>query len=134
MEIDYKVIKIVEKIVRLALMMNQRQQNTVFFSFSGHVNWFSISIFLDGWKEGRHPDLEEQISFNLDKNAYKRLINISNYLKKIGFEDDEEYIEADDDDFNIFELINEECDLDHYWETSDEDEDVEDIEEEEKIC
>lgn len=135
MEIDFKVVKIVEKIVYLALTMNQRHQNTVFFSFSGHVNWFSISVFLDGWKEGRSPDLEEQISFELDDDAYERLINIAKYLKKIGFEDEEEYVEADDEEFDIFKLIDEENDLDHYWETSNDDEEYGNIEEEEKkIC
>ena len=135
MEIDFKVIKIVERIAYLALMMNQKHQNTVFFSFSGHVNWFSISIYLDGWKEGIRPDFEAQISFELDDDAYERLINVAKYLKKIGFEDEEEYVEADDDDFDIFQLIDEEKDLDHYWETSNDDEEYENIEEEEKkIC
>lgn len=135
MEIDFKVIKIVERIAYLALMMNQKHQNTVFFSFSGHVNWFSISIYLDGWKEEIRPDFEEQISFELDDDAYERLINVAKYLKKIGFEDEEEYVEADDDDFDIFQLIDEEKDLDHYWETSNDDEEYENIEEEEKkIC
>ena len=135
MEIDFKVIKIVERIAYLALMMNQKHQNTVFFSFSGHVNWFSISIYLDGWKEGIRPDFEEQISFELDDDAYERLIHIAKYLKKIGFEDEEEYVEADEEDFDIFQLIDEEKDLDHYWETSNDDEEYENIEEEEKkIC
>ena len=135
MEIDFKVIKIVERIAYLALMMNQKHQNTVFFSFSGHVNWFSISIYLDGWKEGIRPDFEEQISFELDDDAYERLINVAKYLKKIGFEDEEEYVEADDEDFDIFQLIDEEKDLDHYCETSNDDEEYGNIEEEEKkIC
>lgn len=135
MEIDFKVIKLVEQIVYCSLMINQRHQNTVFFSFLGHVNCFEISIFLDGWKDGRHPDLEERISFELDDDAYERLIHIAKYLKKIGFEDEEEYVEADEEDFDIFQLIDEEKDLDHYWETSNDDEEYENIEEEEKkIC
>ncbi len=136
MEIDFKLIKQIEKIIRIALMINQKHVNTVFFNFSGHVNWFEVFVFLNGWKEGKNADFEERISLDYDDNIYERLENVSNYLKKIGFEDEEEYVEPDDDeDFDIFELIDEEKDLDHYWETSNEDDEYENIEEEEKkIC
>lgn len=135
MEIDFKLIKQIEKIIRIALMINQKHVNTVFFNFSGHVNWFEVSVFLNGWKEGKNADFEERISLDYDDNIYERLENVSNYLKKIGFEDEEEYVEPDDEDFDIFELIDEEKDLDHYWETSNEDDEYENIEEEEKkIC
>lgn len=135
MEIDFKLIKQIEKIIRIALMINQKHVNTVFINFSGHVNWFEVSVFLNGWKEGKNADFEERISLDYDDNIYERLENVSNYLKKIGFEDEEEYVEPDDEDFDIFELIDEEKDLDHYWETSNEDDEYENIEEEEKkIC
>lgn len=119
MEIDFKVIKLVEQIVYRSLMINQRHQNTVFFNFSGHVNWFEISIFLEGWKEGKNPDLEEKISFNIDDNISERLINISNYLKKIGFEDEEGDVVAEED-FDVFQLIDEERNLDNYRENKEE--------------
>lgn len=126
MGIEFKIIKLVEEVIHIALMINQRQKNTVFFSFSGHVNWFEISVFLDGWKEYKYADFEEKISFDTDEFIYERLLNIASYLRKIGFEDEED-IENKDEDFDIFQLIDEEQKLDSYWENKKE-------EEKKKIC
>lgn len=137
MEIDFKLIKLVENVIRIALMINQRQKNTVFFGFRGHVNWFEISVFLDGWKEDKRANFEERISFSIDDDCYERLENVLKYLKEFGFEDEEEYVGADDEDFDIFQLIDEENDLDHYWETANDDDEYEvenDDEGEKKIC
>ena len=58
---------------------------------------------------------EQQIYLE-HEDTKKELKAVIKYLREIGIEKDEEYVPKDEDEFNIFELISEECDLDEAWE------------------
>ena len=49
--------KKIHKILDLALEKNA-EKPTVFFNFSGHVNWLEIQIHADGWRSGQLADKE----------------------------------------------------------------------------
>lgn len=51
-----------EQILNLITFLNALQAQgkyTVFYSYSGHVNWFHVEIYKDKWKEKQKPIFEQ---------------------------------------------------------------------------
>ena len=48
-----KKIMLILKIIQIGLMINSREENTVFISYYGHVNLLKIGIHKDGWENNK---------------------------------------------------------------------------------
>ena len=59
-------ISIMHKVLQIAMyaMLANRSnlgEPTIFFDFSGHVNWFEVRIFRNGWRISANPDVRYEI-------------------------------------------------------------------------
>lgn len=70
--------ELIQKIMLKAHEVNKNTEHTVFVDFMGHVNWFQIHVYLNGWKENSNPDIKietyldekfaiENLQYMLDK-------------------------------------------------------------------
>lgn len=50
MKLDNILKERVIKIMNLALIKSEKNKNTIFLAFSGHVEWLEISIYENGWE------------------------------------------------------------------------------------
>lgn len=110
-----KELMLILKIWKTTQMINSRDANTVFIYFSGHVNLFSVHVHTKGWKVDEFPDYAENVYLN-QSDTVQKLQKIIKDLKSMGLEEDKEYVPKDEDEFDIFELIEEEKALDEAWE------------------
>lgn len=49
--------ELIQKIMLKAYKVNKNTKHAVFVEFMGHVNWFQVQIYLNGWKENSDPDI-----------------------------------------------------------------------------
>ena len=73
-ELQEYIKELLQKIIVKAYEVNENTNHTVFVRFSGHVSWLEVRIFLNGWKENTHEDINYTISL--------RRYNILEQLKK----------------------------------------------------
>lgn len=110
-----KEIMLILKIMQIGLMINSREKNTVFINYYGHVNLLRIGVHKEGWNNNEKESYSKEIYLERE-NIETELKSVIKDLRELGMEDDEEYVPKDEDEFNIFELIAEEKDLDEAWE------------------
>lgn len=75
------IVKIVEK----ALQINNKQKNTIFVRYSGHVEALDIEIYKKGWAEDRKADYSKSIYMcnRTSEENQEELTKILNELNKI---------------------------------------------------
>lgn len=71
------------EITKIALEKNQRQKNTIFMYYYGHVNNFSIQVYSKGWSTGAEEDFSKDLYMNTltEEENIKGLEEILEYLK-----------------------------------------------------
>lgn len=110
-----KKFMLILKIVLLGLRINSRERNTIFISYYGHVDLLRVDVHTEGWEKNIYPDYTKEV-YLASEDVEKELRLIIGELKAIGIEEEEEYVPKDENEFDIFELINEERNLDEAWE------------------
>lgn len=75
--------ELILEIMKIALEKNQRQKNTIFMYYHGHVNNFSIQIYSKGWSTGAEEDFSKDLYMNTltEEENIKGLKEILEYLK-----------------------------------------------------
>ena len=73
-ELQENIKELLQKIIVKAYEVNENTNHTIFVRFSGQVNWLTVQIFLNGWKEDADEDIGYTISLRRD--------NIVEQLKK----------------------------------------------------
>ena len=53
--------ELIKEIMIKACEVNKDTKHTVFITFMGHVEWFNVQIYLNGWKENEEPDINKEI-------------------------------------------------------------------------
>ena len=74
--------ELLQKIMLKAYEINKNREHTVFYSFSGHVNWFEIMISLKGWEENNDFDIMLTAKLN-EKTAVEQLEDILKKLEEL---------------------------------------------------
>ena len=63
------------EIMRMALLVNRETKHDVIINFAGHVNYFSVDVFYNGWGDMRMPDFHGE--FYLDNlDCFKKCAKI----------------------------------------------------------
>lgn len=70
---------VINKIIRVALLVNGATKHHIFINFSGHVNIFEVSAHENGWIEGTSPT-KKIVARLYHKTADKALDEMLNYL------------------------------------------------------
>lgn len=74
--------ELLQKIILKAHEINQNTKHTVFYSFSGHVNWFEIMISLKGWEQDNEFDIMLTAKLN-EKTATEELKDMLKKLEEL---------------------------------------------------
>lgn len=74
--------ELLQKIILKAHEINKNAKHTVFYSFSGHVNWFEIMISLKGWEQNNDFDIMLTAKLN-EKTAIEQLEDILKKLEEL---------------------------------------------------
>ncbi len=74
--------ELLQKIILKAYEVNENTEHTVFVSFSGHVKWIEINIYLNGWKKNKEKDIE-LIAYLYEDKAIEQLKNILKKLEEL---------------------------------------------------
>nr|WP_315046230.1 hypothetical protein [uncultured Leptotrichia sp.] len=72
MKLDNILKERVIKIMNLALIKSEKTKNTIFLSFTGHVEWLEISIYKNGWENSTKVFFKKRIRF-YKKNVFEEL-------------------------------------------------------------
>ena len=48
------------EIMRMALFVNRETKHDVIINFAGHVDYFSVDVFYNGWGDMRMPDFHSE--------------------------------------------------------------------------
>ena len=77
--------ELILEIMKVALEKNQRNKNTIFLTFHGHVNFFDIRVYEKGWKEGETSDYNKDVYMSVGSEdvVIKQLKDILDYLKSL---------------------------------------------------
>ena len=78
-EIKEKVMKIMD----LALIKSEKNKNTIFLDFSGHVEWLEISIYKDGWENSTEVFFKKRIKI-YKKNIFEELDETIKKIRGVG--------------------------------------------------
>ena len=72
------------EITALAVLITNNSETDVFVKFSGHVKYFEVDIYLNGWKPNSSADTEDVINLKDKPNrVIKNLKTIKHYLIKL---------------------------------------------------
>ena len=74
--------ELIQKIILKAYEVNKNTEHTVFVDFMGHVNWFQIHVYLNGWKENSNPDIKIETYLD-EKFATENLQYMLNKLEEL---------------------------------------------------
>ena len=74
--------ELIQKIMLKAYEVNKNTEHTVFVDFMGHVNWFQVQVYLNGWKENSNPDIKIETYLD-EKFAIENLQYMLNKLEEL---------------------------------------------------
>ena len=74
--------ELIVEIMKVALEKSHREKNTIFINFSGHVEWFDIEVYKNGWYMGATESFSNSVKLNKE-NVEQELQKTLSYLKSL---------------------------------------------------
>lgn len=76
---DFQQIFIINKIILMALLVNETTNHTVFFRYSGHIDTFQLDVYEGGWARDKDNPVKE-LTAELNSNRKKEFNAMLSYL------------------------------------------------------
>lgn len=85
MKTNKKELELVRSILSQAIEISSNTNIDVFVNYSGHVDYLSIAVHLQGWNIENKADYRNEIWFSIDNEDHckKQLIEVLKYFKVI---------------------------------------------------
>lgn len=80
-----KKLELVQRILKQAVEISNNTIADVFVSYSGHVDYIGISVYLQGWNREYEEDYKEEVWFSLsnEERNLKKLEDTIKYLEEV---------------------------------------------------
>ena len=80
-----KKLESLQRIMKQAVEISTNSDIDVFVSYSGHVDYIGISVYLQGWDMEKDADFKKEIWFTLDdkEQCLKNLAETIEYLEEM---------------------------------------------------